>query len=130
MICAVCGKLFAPRLTFDTIISPRPICRECQRRFQPLERIEAIPTRSGLLQIESLFEGKNADNELENRLWNWCHKPLKRALSQRRDYDLLLWYDGEIELMFPIWLRLFEPLGTIRIIALFEPQIPRVIESD
>jgi hypothetical protein len=121
MICAICGQSFAPRFTFETLTKPRPICRDCLRVYAPSEHIEAIPTDAGLLQIESLFTGKNSDSELENRLWMWHDKLLQRALSQPEQYAILIWFDQTIELLFPIWFRLFEPLGTIRVMALFEP---------
>jgi hypothetical protein len=121
MICGICGLDFAPRFTFETLMKPRPICRDCLRMYPSREHYEAIPTSAGLLQIESMFAGKNADSELESRLWMWHDKLLQRALSQRQHYAVLVWVDQTIELMFPIWFRLFEPLGTIRVIALFEP---------
>jgi hypothetical protein len=83
----------------------------------------AFPIELGSVRINFLFGWKNHDDILESRLFLFWEKLLQIAISQQHSFDIIMWSDEEIWTVYPIWIRLFESIGTIYIFSLFLPPI-------
>lgn len=79
-----------------------------------------LPLETHTLQIESIFTGFTEDSVILEGLWMKADKLLKTALSQDMDTTIILWYDALIDYAAPIWLKLFEGMGNLFVISLFE----------
>jgi hypothetical protein len=133
MKCRVCDQHELVSLTFYSLFYREIYCSSCKKKYVPKIEEIAFPIELGSVSINFLFGWKNHDDILESRLFLFWEKLLQIAISQQHNFDLIIWSDEEIWTVYPIWIRLFESIGTIYIFSLFLPpieldsQFPRII---
>lgn len=120
MICRLCGKSEPYSIRFCDFGSTLFWCRSCHAKFQITSRRIVVPLETHTLQIESIFSGFTEDNVIAEGLWMKAEKLLKTALSQDSNTTVIFWFDALIEYLAPIWLKLFEGMGDLLVISLFE----------
>lgn len=120
MICRLCGKSEPYSLRFFDYGNALFWCRSCRRTYRETPRRILLPLGKHTLQIESLYPGNTEDDVLLEGLWMKADKLLKTALSQPLESTVFFWFDALIDYTAPIWLKLFEGMGDLFVISLFE----------
>ncbi len=103
MKCRFCKKNYTSNLNFSSLFTKDCTCTNCQAIRKANLLFECIPYQLGMIYYYYFSDSLYLDPVMDNLYNAMIDKPLNLAISQRNDFDLIMFIDIVEFQNFPKW---------------------------